>query len=57
MRATGKDAVALAGLVKIVWPEHTEEALTRIILEYMDSDVSELSFTDQFSGAEPDHLL
>ena len=40
MKATEKDAEALAGLVKIVWPEHTEKALTRIILEYMDSDES-----------------
>ena len=40
MRAAKKDAEALAGLVKIVWPEHTEEALTRIILEYMESDES-----------------
>ena len=35
-----KDAKALAGLVKIVWPEHSEEALTKIILEYMNSDES-----------------
>ena len=40
MKATEKDAEALAELVKIVWPEHTEEALTRIILEYMYSDES-----------------
>ena len=40
MKATEKDAKALAGLVKIVWPEHTEEALVRIILEYMNSDES-----------------
>lgn len=40
MKATEKDAEALAGLVKIVWPENTEEALTRIILEYMNSDES-----------------
>ena len=40
MKATEKDAEELAGLVRIVWPEHTEEALTRIILEYMNSDES-----------------
>ena len=40
MRATKKDAEALAGLVKTVWSEHTEEALVRIIKEYMDSDES-----------------
>ncbi len=40
MRATKKDAEALAGLVKIVWPEHTEEALTAIVLEYVNSDES-----------------
>ena len=40
MKATEKDAEALAGLVKIVWPENTEETLTRIILEYMNSDES-----------------
>ena len=40
MKASEKDAEALAGLVKIVWPENTEEALTRILSEYMDSDGS-----------------
>lgn len=40
MKATEKDAEALAELVKIVWPENTEEALIRIILEYMNSDDS-----------------
>ncbi|MBR6703810.1 MAG: GNAT family N-acetyltransferase [Lachnospiraceae bacterium] len=40
MKAAEKDAEALAGLVKIVWPEHTEEALTEIILEYMNSEES-----------------
>ena len=40
MRTTKKDAEALAGLVKTVWSEHTEEALVRIIKEYMDSDES-----------------
>lgn len=40
MRATKKDAKALAELVKLVWPEHSEADLTKIILEYMDSDKS-----------------
>ena len=40
MKATKKDVKALAELVKIVWPEHSEEALTKIILEYMNSDKS-----------------
>ena len=46
MRATEKDAEALAGLLKTVWPEHAKEALTRIILEYMDSDESAV-FTEK----------
>ena len=40
MKAAGKDVEALAGLVKIVWPEHTEEALKGILLKYMGSDGS-----------------
>ena len=40
MRATAEDASRLAELVGIVWPEHSEEALTKIILEYMNSDES-----------------
>ena len=39
MKAAEKDAEALAGLVKIAWPEHTEDALTRIILEYMNINI------------------
>ena len=50
MRATQKDAQALAGLVKIVWPEHTEADLTRIILEYMDSDGSAV-FAEKRDGS------
>ena len=46
MKATEKDAEMLAGLVKIVWPEHTEEALTRILREYMSSDESAV-FTEK----------
>ena len=46
MRATEKDAEMLADLVKIVWPEHTEEALTRILREYMSSDESAV-FTEK----------
>jgi len=41
-----KDAEMLADLVKIVWPEHTEEALTRILREYMSSDESAV-FTEK----------
>ena len=33
MKAREKDAEALAELVKIVWPEHTEDDLTGIVLE------------------------
>ena len=40
MKATEKDAEALAGLVKIVWSEDTEEALASTILEYINSDES-----------------
>ncbi len=49
MKATEKDAKALAGLVKIVWSEHTEQALTKIILEYMDSEESAV-FTEKRDG-------
>ena len=50
MRATEKDAEALAGLVKTVWSEHTEEALVRIIREYIDSDESAV-FTEKRDGS------
>ena len=50
MRATKKDAEALAGLVKTVWSEHTEEALVRIIQEYMDSDESAV-FAEKRDGS------
>ena len=50
MRATEKDAEALAGLVKTVWSEHTEEALVRIIREYMDSDESAV-FAEKRDGS------
>lgn len=40
MKATEKEAEALAKLVKIVWPEHNEEALTQIIKQYILSDES-----------------
>ncbi len=40
MRASEKDIKNLTDLVKIVWPENSKEDLTRIILEYMDSDES-----------------
>ncbi len=40
MKVTERDAETLARLVKIVWPENTEEELIGIILEYMNSDES-----------------
>ena len=40
MRATENDARALTDIVRIVWPDNTEEELLRIILEYMDKDGS-----------------
>ena len=54
MKATEKDAEALAGVVKIVWPEHTEEELIQIILEYLNSDESAVfaeKRNDSFIGA------
>ena len=50
MKATEKDAEALAGLVKIVWPENTEKALTKILLDYMDSDGSAV-FAEKRDGS------
>ena len=40
MRATADDAKTLAGIVKIVWPDNTEEELADIILEYINQDGS-----------------
>lgn len=40
MRATEEDAKALVQLVKIVWPEHSDDALARIIGEYINSEES-----------------
>ncbi len=40
MKVNEKDAAALAGLVKIVWPEHTPEELARIIVNYICSENS-----------------
>lgn len=40
MRANAKDARALTDIVKIVWPDNTEEKLAEIILKYMDQDGS-----------------
>ena len=37
MKAERKDAAALAPLVGKLWPEHTEEALVRILTEYIAS--------------------
>ena len=39
-KATEKDVEVSAGLVKIVWSEHIEEALTRIILEELSGVVN-----------------
>ena len=40
MRADPEDAGQLSALVKIIWPEHTPEELTRIITGYMSSENS-----------------
>ncbi len=40
MRADPKEAGQLAALVKIIWPEHTLEVLTGILLSYMSSENS-----------------
>ena len=40
MKATEKDAKALAGLVRIVWPEHAGKAPEGIVLDYMKSGES-----------------
>lgn len=40
MKAERKDAAALAPLVKRLWPEHTGEALVRILTEYIASPES-----------------
>ncbi len=50
MKATEKDAEALAGLVKIIWPENADEALIRIILGYMNSDESAV-FAEKRDGS------
>ena len=50
MKATEKDAEALAGLVKIVWSEDTEEALVSTILEYINSDESAV-FAEKQDGS------
>ena len=40
MRADPEEAGQLSALVKIIWPEHTPEELTRIITGYMSSENS-----------------
>ena len=40
MRARTEDALRLAELVGIVWPEHSAEELTEIVAEYIGSDNS-----------------
>ncbi len=40
MRARSSEAASLAGLVKIIWPEHSLEELAEIILGYMHSEKS-----------------
>ena len=49
MRASRDDARALAGIVKIVWPDNTEDELVEIILEYMDQDGSAV-FAEKRNG-------
>ena len=50
MRATADDAKALAGIVRIVWPDNTEEELVEIILGYMDQDGSAV-FAEKMDGS------
>ena len=40
MRADEKEAEFLSELVRIIWPEHTVEELTGIIMSYISSDDS-----------------
>ena len=40
MRADSGKAGQLSALVKIIWPEHYLEELTRIIISYMSSENS-----------------
>ena len=40
MKADAGEAEKLSALVKIIWPEHTLEELTRIIIRYMNSENS-----------------
>ena len=49
MRAGSKDAKALSALVKLVWSEHSPEALTRILKNYMASEESAV-FTEIVDG-------
>ena len=47
MKAAEKDISSLAGLVKIIWPEHSEEELKRILLNYMNTEASEVFVEEQ----------
>ncbi len=49
MKVNKTDARALGRLVKIIWPEHTEEELARIIMEYIESDNSAV-FAEKADG-------
>jgi len=49
MKATKNDAGQLAKLVKIIWPEHTEEELKRIVADYIGSDDSAV-FAEKADG-------
>lgn len=49
MKANQNDAGQLAKLVKIIWPEHTEEELERILAEYMGSNDSAV-FAEKTDG-------
>lgn len=40
MRADSREAGPLSALVKIIWPEHSLEELTRIIINYISSETS-----------------
>ena len=40
MRADPREARQLSALVKIIWPEHSLEELTKIIISYMSSENS-----------------
>ncbi len=49
MRADPSEAGQLSALVKIIWPEHSLEVLTRIIINYIRSENSAV-FTEIING-------